>query len=1632
MPNQPFDINVGITKGAIDAEIEKIVGYAQTGINIQLGISNNGLSAITNQLAAIRSQSLFDVAKVTREISAVSSQLSALQKQASGIQIGGIGGGGGNGLILPASYTSGLQNIANQAQQATSAVTTLGNAIGRTARSLANLSIKKDIGGTDQLISGANTSGVNRLLRRADTIETKIRNSSPFQAREAILQEAAIQKEVRAFQQQSFGSELLGSFRGTDGRLRARQAAADQLALNSSLPGLGAALRSNIQTQNAAGQLPKLFQPENLLKADVGSRVLQGAVFGGLPGAVGGVAGAVTPFGGAGAVVGTFAVQAISQLFDPIIKAVDAKVEEYKSSGQALAQSILSISAIGQATTQTLSASGSPTQNIGASLLFQERRASEIQQSARGKLLPLGIGGQQESTFVRGVVSALSQRGISASADQVGNISRSLAGIIQTQRPQLLDNPALLNRDLQDVLSGLPQARRTILGSLIRDTLPDLAKANSGADIEKALSSKSVFADVAAQSQNVVAVQNRLAGAQELVKTAGGEAFLNAQKPGLQFETAITNDPQSKLFAQNLGEITGNLDALGRSIGSVTGLIGSTLFNSIYGFAKNLANALPKDQTKVLEDADVVREDQVKQIQGASSRVTAKTQIDSLLGSAGLKDKVDQDATDTERSPGARIQALRSAILQFNNTPNFTTRGPGIFSELSDAIKDRGTTEGSVFGEGSQADFSKSILASEDTIPEQISTKQSQARAVQDQIEQARKEQAESEKNRIPLTRQLTVAQARLQGIRNLERNVNTRDIVTDTSAVAANENIGIRRSLADRISSGETTVTPNPLFASLQVARTKAFSDVSTIQGQLKANDTKNALGDAQINNLTDKLIESETEVLKLRHQGTEEVRKQGDALYNVFRKLSGSFDTKTAAGAQGFTQTSTPFLQKSLGDSLKVVAQDQESSKENAEVLKTIEESIKKSTEPGVRTRLERQATNIRRRADQLDTTRLIDEATVRDRQRESNDADSFARRGPQRELERLGLGLDQGTFLGAGQFAQNASNVAGLDIAANNAQISSLGSRGGSDAQRQANLETQQALRAKNSQLRIGQVDSDLNAANAPLRQAEGLAQLNIATRNLSTSITEETSKRAQLNASLETSTAALANFTKAAEAQRAGKDEQLLNLNDQIGAAGGVKPLGDLSDAQRSGIKLNSLDAQFNQLSAETGINAQSLNGNNFDRIVDSNGRGQFQSSLKEQEANLATSVQSASKELNNLTDAFAAARAALQIGINTGKRQTSASTQFGPVDLAGAIDANSPLFSDSPKLPGVSLPSSLPPLRSNSPKSIFSIDGTSGSKNSGSIFSIDGVSQADNAKSGFAADGKSVLDTSNSILGSDFYNPNIPFAGVTATDSSSDSSLKAETPQLDSTGSTPNPKKLSKEQFQALSPKQREAYLAAGPGAYYDPNASYIGRAADGTFHQAHMRKFSKEDLMSGGFGVATLGGGGSSDGFSISDPDLNLNDRADNGSDIESGSISSFSGVTPANPFGPLSAKGIGSASDLAAIASGATSPGGDYGNASPGQTELAAGLFNASLGSSYGLSSGFQGYQGGGNGGAVAPRPADTSGGNGFAEAVKQITSAVQALAVTMSKGDAGQSFTLDQMTSAVSNGVAQGLNQN
>lgn len=504
-----------------------------------------------------------------------------------------------------------------------------------------------------------------------------------------------IEKATKKFEADFVQGEVLQGIGpgGAERRRLLRLRAAEEFAGDRNIPGL----LENLQTRVNAGNNPALFSKSRLNNAALQQIALAGifgvntgGLAGGLLGAGAATAGGLIK-GASGALTASAVQQATFGLLTPMLAAFKSKEEEFKQAGEIYSRSILGISSVLQ------NASVAVGTNISAQLSVQEKRASDIQTQARAKLLPLGIGGTAEATTVQGIVAALGQRGIQGSPQQIAILAERIAGAVQAQQPQLLDNPARFLRDVEDVFSGGPAANRTTLSQLIRLSIPGFQRATNIEDFIRATEPIKGFAEAVKESNNPAAILQKQQGALDINVTSGGITFFQELLPSMKDFLAFLNDPETKRASEELGKGIGGVASVLQEftigIGRLTNeiVVGLADLSEGIGIAiSNLTNTTNENTARKLEKA--IDESTAATV-AANIKAKIVPTVDNALKRIGLEDSVLDFDQARSRRPENRVLALEQALGVLNRAPKAEEveadlRKPGVIAELGTARRE--------------------------------------------------------------------------------------------------------------------------------------------------------------------------------------------------------------------------------------------------------------------------------------------------------------------------------------------------------------------------------------------------------------------------------------------------------------------------------------------------------------------------------------------------------------------------------------------------------------------------------------------------------------------------------------------------------------------------------------------------------------------------------------------------------------------------------------------------------------------------------------------------------------------------------------------------------------------------------
>ena len=368
--------------------------------------------------------------------------------------------------------------------------------------------------------------------------------------------------------------------------------------------------------------------------------------------------GAVLAGGAIGAAVIKSTIEMAKQLTEAFVKVSEA--------GRSFESSILGIASVLNATTVVRTKSGSRLSSSDT-LNVQQDRAVQIQKAARSRLLPLGISGEREATLVQAIIAGAAQRGIQLDSEQASVLAERLGGAIQAQRPELLNNSSQLRRDVEDLLSGLPN--RTVLSSLVKGFAPGLGKATSAEQLLRASEGLASFPVSLKNSANnpIVAFQKFNASIDQLA-TSSGDALNKALVPALQRLSDTVGSPAFISGASKLADLVGRiasfavsaatgenttLSTIGKALGGPLAIGAASTVDFVSGLGTNeasfniLGRNLKKGSAKTQLERDKLELENLRDAREVGLISPAAT---AILGLPGSKESLDKRIADLEKS----------------------------------------------------------------------------------------------------------------------------------------------------------------------------------------------------------------------------------------------------------------------------------------------------------------------------------------------------------------------------------------------------------------------------------------------------------------------------------------------------------------------------------------------------------------------------------------------------------------------------------------------------------------------------------------------------------------------------------------------------------------------------------------------------------------------------------------------------------------------------------------------------------------------------------------------------------------------------------------------------------------------
>lgn len=329
-------------------------------------------------------------------------------------------------------------------------------------------------------------------------------------------------------------------------------------------------------SRNAITSRANFFDPKRIFQGENFREILFTSLLGGPGQGVGAALGAAT-FDKGGTLIGANIAAATIAVFERIAGAMGKTVQ----AGIQYERTVTGITGIFQATSQVIDKQGNPV-GIGDALKFQRGRAENIQSAAQRALLPFGISGDAASALTKSFTAGLAQRGIAPDEKTTETVIRRLGAAINTLQPELANDANALQRTVEDIIGGSPQATRTELGAAIKGLAPGLftGGAKTNEDIVKATDSLEALV-VAIKNNDTASVQwQRALGTLQLAQQEVGKGILEGVAPAMKALADELSKP----------ELVSGLEELGKAIGEAAANIINVLIPAIKGITKAAAS----------------------------------------------------------------------------------------------------------------------------------------------------------------------------------------------------------------------------------------------------------------------------------------------------------------------------------------------------------------------------------------------------------------------------------------------------------------------------------------------------------------------------------------------------------------------------------------------------------------------------------------------------------------------------------------------------------------------------------------------------------------------------------------------------------------------------------------------------------------------------------------------------------------------------------------------------------------------------------------------------------------------------------------------------------------------------------
>lgn len=282
------------------------------------------------------------------------------------------------------------------------------------------------------------------------------------------------------------------------------------------------------------------------------------ALFGGIPGAVGGLAGGAA-FGAGGVFLGSALFQKSLEFVSTSFEGIAEVLKKAAEAGIEFQQNIANVATTLTLTSKVVDKSGKEV-DVGRAFAFQTQRSRGLVEKATNELAPFGVGSENVTNVINGIVAGAAKNGINYSDAQLSKLTKSMAIALKIFAPQL---PAgKIANDVQDFYEGQTnnEISRSPIGSVLGPKIrAAVQKGDPQAIVDAWGKLDKILNELSGSSQNASQALGKVNAVFGNLQRNFGDAFDKALIPGLDaFAKAISN-PKLQAAMTSLGRDLGTL-----------------------------------------------------------------------------------------------------------------------------------------------------------------------------------------------------------------------------------------------------------------------------------------------------------------------------------------------------------------------------------------------------------------------------------------------------------------------------------------------------------------------------------------------------------------------------------------------------------------------------------------------------------------------------------------------------------------------------------------------------------------------------------------------------------------------------------------------------------------------------------------------------------------------------------------------------------------------------------------------------------------------------------------------------------------------------------------------------------------